>query len=204
MKKTVFAVMAVAALMAYGQVFPLAHAATAPKPVTIGVAPTGQDLQSGASQEMGKAQSQEMSTSQKEMGTPQKKAGRDMAKGESITMKRESITMKSCGAAYDLRPFLDKDIAGTSGEKLGTVKDFVADPAGHVFAIISTDTGKTVAVPFESFATQRVVSLDLNKEQLAGAPEFNMASVDKRDWSQDVYRQFGIQPSWSGQEKTGQ
>ncbi len=104
---------------------------------------------------------------------------------------------------YDVSQLMGKDVKGANGETMGSIRNFVISPNGHVFALVSSaDTGKTVAVPFESFSSigsDNTLSLNVARDQLANAPEFSQASFADRSWRQNVYRFFGVQPYWSNQ-----
>ncbi len=116
-------------------------------------------------------------------------------------MYQKQSSMKSSGS-YDLKQLMGKDVNGIDGQKFGSIQDFVIDPTGHVFALISSSDlqGKKVAVPFEAFSSMgadRNLTLNLSKDQLAKAPSFDQAAMASTDWGQDIYRQYGLQPSWS-------
>ncbi|HSR13753.1 MAG TPA: PRC-barrel domain-containing protein [Thermodesulfobacteriota bacterium] len=104
--------------------------------------------------------------------------------------------------SFDVQKLLGQDVKGLDGQRVGTVKDFVIDPNGHIFALVSAQdmTGKTIAVPFEAFSntTDNALTLNISKDQLTSAPDFQQ-SLANRNWSQDTYSQFGIQPQWSDQ-----
>ncbi len=104
---------------------------------------------------------------------------------------------------YDVSQLMGKDVLGANGQTIGTIRNFVIDPNGHVFALVSdSNTGRTVAVPFESFSSlgsDNTLSLNVTPDQLANAPEFSQASFAERSWRQNVYRFFGVQPYWSNQ-----
>jgi hypothetical protein len=123
-----------------------------------------------------------------------------------------SSTDMSRGSGFEVSKMTGKEVMGMNGDKLGTIKDFVVDPNGHVFALISGGdmSGKTVAVPFEAFSFAGMTgmdkdhfSLNLSKDQLSNAPDFNQSALSDRTWSEGVYRHFGIQPRWSDQGMTG-
>ncbi len=117
--------------------------------------------------------------------------------------------MKSWNGSYDVGRLIGRDVRGTEGQIMGTVKDFVIDPNGHVFALVasSDESGRTVAVPFEAFSafgSEDHLFLNLTEDQLAKAPEFDQGLLADRSWSDDVYRSYGLHPIWSNQPMTGQ
>ncbi len=111
--------------------------------------------------------------------------------------------LRSMNGSFEVSKLTGKEAKGLDGETVGTIKDFVIDPNGHVFALLSTaDGGKTVVVPFESFSSiesDNLLSLNLSKDQLANAPEFNQSLLADRSWGDNIYRYYGIQPSFSDQ-----
>ncbi len=129
---------------------------------------------------------------------------RDMSKQGQQGMYQGMNQQMSFNGSYDISKLMGKDVKGLQGQTVGTIKDFVIDPNGHIFALITPQdlSGKEVAVPFEAFSglgTDNMLSLNLTKDQLANAPEFNQSTLANRDWGQQVYTQFGIQPRWSEQ-----
>jgi sporulation protein YlmC with PRC-barrel domain len=92
------------------------------------------------------------------------------------------------------------------GELLGRVWDFVIDSKGKVtFVVVSQPPllgvrGKTVAVPFGSFAYDRQKErfvLDIPRERLISAPAFSNRSLYSEKWAEDMYRYFGRAPYWT-------
>ncbi len=123
---------------------------------------------------------------------------------------RSMDDMSQTSGSFKVSKMMGKEVRGMQGNKLGKIKDFVVDPNGHIFALLSRDdmSGKTVAIPFEAFSSTGMekdhLSLNITKDQLAGAPEFSQNTLADRTWSEGVYRHFGIQPRWSDQGMTGQ
>ncbi len=100
---------------------------------------------------------------------------------------------------YDLNRLVGMDVRGMNGENLGRVKDFVLDPNGHIFALVTpADSNRTVAVPFEAFSSvgTNQVTMNIDRTQLANAPSFSRSALTDPTWSEKVYRSFGIQPQW--------
>ena len=93
------------------------------------------------------------------------------------------------------------------GEDLGTINDVVTGPEGRVaFAIlsywISDDTQKRVAVPFGGLSCEEQnCVLNVNKEAFDSAPTFvSEDDLVEPKLAEDIYRHFGIQPYWTGEE----
>jgi len=125
----------------------------------------------------------------------------------SLASDQPSMSTSSPRGTYDLSQLIGKDVKGIQGNTIGTVKNFVGDPNGNVFAVISDkETGKNIAVPSEAFSSigqDKTLNLNLTRDQLAQAPQFDRAFMSNPGWSTELYRQYGIQPSFSGQGKSG-
>ena len=106
---------------------------------------------------------------------------------------------------YELTDMMGNDVKGKNGEDLGQIKDFVTDSRGRLeFALLSTGmvSGKTIAVPLNALQYQETqgnghIALDMSKDQLDRAPEFNKSDLSNPGWTQNVYSYFGVQPRWS-------
>jgi len=120
---------------------------------------------------------------------------------------RSQISTSSPGGAYDFKEMKGKEVKDNQGNLVGAVNDIVRDANGHVFVVISDrDTGKNIAVPSEAFSSigqDKTLNLNLTRDQLAQAPQFDRAFMSNPGWSTELYRQYGIQPSFSGQGKSG-
>jgi sporulation protein YlmC with PRC-barrel domain len=101
------------------------------------------------------------------------------------------------------------------GEYLGAIRDLMIDPqnGGIAFAIISKGgvlgiPRNFVAVPFGAFtfsAEKKVYLLDMTRERLAAAPNFERGEWQRqvnREWEADVYRYYGQTPSWGESAET--
>ena len=113
---------------------------------------------------------------------------------------RSQISTSSPGGAYDFKEMKGKEVKDNQGNLVGAVNDIVRDANGHVFVVISDrDTGKNIAVPSEAFSSigqGNTVDLNLSQNQLANAPEFDQASLSDSNWTQNLHRHYGIQPSF--------
>lgn len=109
----------------------------------------------------------------------------------------------------DVKHLIGKDIKNEQGEKLGSVKDFIADPDGRIsLAVVSHGGflgagGKDVAVPFFSLRyneDQKYFTMNATKDQLAGAPEFKGdEKMNERNYAEQVYKYFGVRPYWTSE-----
>ncbi len=103
-------------------------------------------------------------------------------------------------------------VQNSKGEYVGTVTDALVDSAGNIgFIIVSIgEEGgqgqKKIAVPTASFSTnsERKLILDVSKEKLAAAPEFEASDLSDPNFAGNVYQYFGLVPAWpegtSGEE----
>jgi hypothetical protein len=102
-------------------------------------------------------------------------------------------------------------VVNAQEEYLGTIHDFVIDNGRISFAILSHGGflgigRKLVGIPFGALSydsTQRYFVLDISKERLESAPEFDRTRLSNPSWAEDVYRFFGLQPSWTEGEYSG-
>jgi hypothetical protein len=125
----------------------------------------------------------------------------------STARDQSDVSRTSSPESYSLKGLLLQEVKDVQGNTVGVINDFLLDPNRHVFAVIyDKNTGKTIAIPAEAFSSMedhRLV-LNLSRDQLASAPEFDMAFMANPAWGLDLYREYGIQPSFSDQGKTGQ
>ncbi len=89
------------------------------------------------------------------------------------------------------------------GEYVGTVTNALIDPSGHIrFVIVSIGERmgkKEIAVPMACFSanSQRKLLLNVSKEKLTEAPEFDVSDLTDPAFTEKVYRFFGLTPSWT-------
>ncbi|HSR10280.1 MAG TPA: PRC-barrel domain-containing protein [Thermodesulfobacteriota bacterium] len=128
--------------------------------------------------------------------------GKSDNQNTSINSNDQSKMHEAWVRTHELSKLKGKDVKSTEGKKIGSIKDFLIDDQGRVqFALL--DAGKTVAVPFEALNLSndgKFYSLNINKDQLASAPQFNDKTVVDRSWTDSVYRFFGVQPRWSDEQ----
>lgn len=113
----------------------------------------------------------------------------------------------------EINGLLWSDVEDPQGLYLGRVTDFVVDSIGRIeFAIVQVGfpeggrDSKLVAVPFSALSRPegKYYVLDTTRERLAAAPNFDeKKDLSDRAFGENVYRYFGLQPSWTdgGREK---
>ncbi|RPI35349.1 MAG: PRC-barrel domain containing protein [Nitrospiraceae bacterium] len=111
---------------------------------------------------------------------------------------------------------MDADVENRQGEKLGKISDLVFDSRDNrvTFAVLSHGGvlgigDKLIAVPITAltFKDEDTVILDINKDKLAAAPNFESSKwpdMSNRQWIDETYRYYGISPKFDqkGTEKT--
>ncbi len=124
------------------------------------------------------------------------------------TNDKPGVSWNSSSESYNLNELLLQEVKDVQGNTVGVINNFVLDPNRHVFAVVyDKSTGKTIAIPSETFSSvgqDNTLVLNLSKEQLASAPEFDRAFMANPAWGLDLYREYGIQPGFSDEGMTGQ
>ncbi len=142
----------------------------------------------------------------------QTRSDRDMNKSNmnrTEKMDKSAKMERSSMMESQLSDWNGKEVKNANGDDLGKIKDFVMDSRGRIeFAILSTGaiSGKTIAVPFHALhwnqqADRQYFTLNMTKDQLDKAPEYNKSDLNNRTWAQNVYRYFGMQSRWSEEGK---
>jgi len=124
--------------------------------------------------------------------------------GKSMSLAIAMVLLGFCSMAYaiDLNGKTGNQtpaiaVKNTEGEDLGTVKDFLMSLSGNVSLVIISvgEKGeKEIAVPVTVLlydAENRVIILQMGKEEIAAAPEFNLKGI---------YGFFGVAPSWAEEQ----
>jgi sporulation protein YlmC with PRC-barrel domain len=100
----------------------------------------------------------------------------------------------------DLKRAAVKD---SQGQYVGTITDVVINPDGRISFAVFSPFGmdgmneRLVAVPFDALTFNgKYLVFDMASEKLVSAPLFSRNYLKARDWAEDAYRYFGIQPSW--------
>jgi sporulation protein YlmC with PRC-barrel domain len=114
---------------------------------------------------------------------------------------------------YEVSRLLSEYLENPEGGFLGRVTDFVVDSNGRVeFAIVQVGfpevgrDSKLIAVPFSALSRPegKYYVLNTTRERLVSAPRFDeQRDLSNRAFAGNVYRYFGLEPSWTegGHEK---
>ncbi len=107
----------------------------------------------------------------------------------------------------DVQGLIGAEVKNPGGEILGSIRDFISDQGGHVIFAVLNHEGKDLAIPYSALsisgtkAGEMSAVLNVDKEKLEGAPEFDRAkAMTDRKWAENVYRYFGQQPYWTEEE----
>jgi len=110
---------------------------------------------------------------------------------------------------YQMSRLLSEYLEDTEGGFLGRVTDFVVDSNGRIeFAIVQVGypevgrDGRLVAVPFTALSRPegKYYVLNTTRERLASAPRFDAKKdLSNAAFAENVYRYFGLEPSWTEQ-----
>lgn len=121
----------------------------------------------------------------------------------------ESVS-KGWDRPHQVGEMIGKFVKNSQGERVGRVKDFVFGPEGRIeFVILSAWGfwgGKSVAVPFEAFQydnKRKHMVLDISREKLESVPAFERDKLGKQEWTEGIYRHYGLQPYWTEKESEG-
>jgi len=90
------------------------------------------------------------------------------------------------------------------GEYIGSIKHVLTDSSNGniVFVVLSLgqEGKREIAVPVRSFSSydfeNGFLVLNVSKEILATAPEFHISDLQDPAFVENVYRFFGVAPSW--------
>jgi sporulation protein YlmC with PRC-barrel domain len=96
-------------------------------------------------------------------------------------------------------------LTGLNCQVAGTISDFVVSDDRVSYVILGHGglmrlAEKPVAVPFTALTREpmgKPFVLDVTSARMASAPVYNQTRLSDRAWSEDAYRYFGQQPSWS-------
>jgi sporulation protein YlmC with PRC-barrel domain len=120
---------------------------------------------------------------------------------------------------YRASKLIGTDVENPQGENLGDIKDVVIDPETGQMAYAVLAFGgilgmgeKYFAVPWQALAPKTPTTkgaqydrfvLNVDKERLKNAPSFNKDNwpdMADRQWAQQVYSYYGVQPYWTHRE----
>ncbi len=97
-------------------------------------------------------------------------------------------------------------VKNASGESVGTVTNALVDGAGNIaFIIVAIDDGtgqghKEIAVPTSIFSydhENETLILNMTKEELSDAPEFNASQLSDPSYAMGLYQHYGLAPSFT-------
>lgn len=91
------------------------------------------------------------------------------------------------------------------GQHIGTVNYVVVNSSTgsitFVILYLDKERRKEIAVPLASFASydhgNGILTLNVSEKELALAPEFHDSDLDNPAFAENVYRFFGLAPSWT-------
>ncbi len=113
-------------------------------------------------------------------------------------------SMPAGSGNQEISQLLGINVQNRQGDRLGKVSDFVIDSDGRiVLAVIlegSATDARLVGVPFSALSlapSARYWVMDATREKLAAAPVFRKEDLSTGKYSEDVYRHFGLEPSWT-------
>jgi hypothetical protein len=112
---------------------------------------------------------------------------------------------KGSSKPYEASKLVGTPVRNLQGEYLGRVSDFIINKDRIAFGILSHGGflgmgGKLVAIPFGALSYEHTggyFALDISRERLESAPEFDRTRFASPTWAEDVYRFFGLQPYWT-------
>jgi len=96
-------------------------------------------------------------------------------------------------------------VQDSMGRYVGTITNLVEDSSGNIaFLILSMSeqgelSNREIAIPVGILSyddENRMIVLDLSKEELAGAPGFDVSDLGNPAFAGKVYRFFGLMPAW--------
>ena len=105
---------------------------------------------------------------------------------------------------YHLSTLMGAPVQTPKGDEVGRVNDFVIDFSKNqlvyfVLSGVGEKEGKMVAVPFNELSkgSRNIFTLHTTKEKLMESPAFAWSDVSDRNYAENVYRYYGLQPYWS-------
>jgi sporulation protein YlmC with PRC-barrel domain len=120
---------------------------------------------------------------------------------------------------YRTSKLIGTDVENPQGENLGEINDVVIDPeTGQIAYAVLSFGGilglgeKYFAIPWQALAPKTPTTkgaqydrfvLNVDKERLKNAPSFNKDNwpdMADRQWAQQVYSYYGVQPYWAHRE----
>ncbi len=113
-------------------------------------------------------------------------------------------SMPADSGNHTISQLLGVNVQNRQGDHLGRVSDFVVDSDGRIILAIilegSTSDPKLVGVPFSALSlapSARYWVMDTTREKLTAAPPFKKEDLSTGKFAEEVYRYFGLEPSWT-------
>jgi len=112
---------------------------------------------------------------------------------------------KGSSKPYEASKLVGSHVKNLQGEYLGRIDDFIINEDRIAFGILSRGGflgmgGKLVAIPFGALSFEHTGGyfvLDISRDRLESAPEFDRTRFAIPAWAEDIYRFFGLQPYWT-------
>ena len=127
--------------------------------------------------------------------------------GFALANAHAAEPMSKSMKTYEVSRLISEYLENPGGGFLGRVTDFVADSNGRIeFAIVQVGfpevgrDSKLVAVPFSALSQPegKYYVLNTTRERLVSAPRFAAKKdLSNRAFAENVYRYFGLEPSWT-------
>ncbi len=132
---------------------------------------------------------------------------RDMGTQGQERSSQSQTSSQSWGMqSQDMNKWKGKEVKGLNDEKIGSIKQFVTDNQKQAhFAVLSV-SGKEIAIPMEALtpsADGKSLTVNMSKDQLKNAPQFSKSNLEDPSYRAELYRFYGVQPSFSDQSTTG-
>ncbi len=114
---------------------------------------------------------------------------------------------KGLEGPYEVSEIIGTHVITPDGLYLGRITDLIMGPDGRVALAVLSEGGfltlneRRVVVPFDSFSymeRERYFVLNVARHKLDTAPTFSKDDLNDPRWAEDVFRYYGLQPSWTG------
>jgi len=118
-----------------------------------------------------------------------------------------AMLLSLSSAAYALVPGTEQrnpnemGVKNSEGDYVGTVKDALVDGSGNIAFVIVyiAQEKKVIAVPLAVFSydhESKTLVVDVSKELISAAPNFDASELSDPGFAERVYRFFGLMPAW--------
>lgn len=113
------------------------------------------------------------------------------------------FTGPSLNEQFKFSELIGSSVQASQGERIGTVDDLVINFTDKraVYSVFSEGEGpegRLVAVPFSTLSGggENIVVFNGTREKLLASPDFRWTNTADRDYAEDIYRYYGLQPYW--------